>query len=184
MYLRQCEHCIRVDLKKREPCLLKLVGQGLFKCRTTAYWNIDAACRTLTSELFIFKWMNECSSNAVYLSVSLYCLYAILGTEVQKCTLFWEMYKLCINAPVVSRKYSFTPHNSDVWAVYSVCLLVCWFMHEWVMVTGLLVRQALWHYDRMRSPRCRMTRSPRQPLFGAHITHAHTHTHPSHHVPE
>lgn len=25
-----------------------------------------------------------------------------------------EMYKLCINAPVVSRKYSFSPLNSDV----------------------------------------------------------------------
>lgn len=66
--------------------------------------------------------------------------------------------------------------TTDVWAVYCflcvqytcVCVSVCLFMHEWVMVTGLLVRQALWHYDRMRSPHYRMTRSPCQPLFRVH----------------
>ena len=109
-----------------------------------------------------------------YFPVNFYWL--CVSRKVQKCTLLSRCTN-CILMVRLSPESVFLPaHNSHERIVYSVCVCMSVFvsllMHEWVMVTGLLVRQALWHYDRMRSARCRMTRSPRQPH-----THTRTHTH-------
>lgn len=95
------------------------------------------------------------------------CLLLIINIIVQ---MLW-----CFLRKLVS------PHKSDVGTVYSFLCCVCLFMHEWVTVTVLLVRQALWHDDRMRSPHCWMTRSPCQPPFHTY-THTSTHTH-THFIP-
>lgn len=85
--------------------------------------------------------------------------------DVQNCVLMLPLSPQSIVLPLTAVMYK----------QCTVCFFCCvLFMHEWVMVTGLLMRQALWHYDRMRSPHCWMTRSPCQPLLLAH-THIHTH---------